>query len=392
MNTLRCGLTALLLLASLAARAEPFVPAADEEVLERLPTAGGVAARELAAERAALARDPRDLRRALPLAGRYLALGRKEADPRYDGYAQAALAPWWQLARPPLPVLILRATLRQRRHDFAAALADLDQALARAPGQPQALLSKATILGVQGKPRQALRACGALAGSVERLVEAACIAGAKGQGGKAEEAYRLLGQSLGSAHGADPSIASWALTIMAELAVQQGHAVAAERHFRAALALAPDDPYLLGALSDLLLDLGRPAEVAALLTEKARIDPLLLRLALAERQLGDPDLAGHVLMLEARFEAARRRGDGAHRREAARFELELRERPQQALALALANFAVQREPADVRIALAAALAAGRPAAAAPVLAWLERTGLEDVRSAALRRALEGAGA
>ena len=82
----------------------------------------------------------------------YVALGRSEGDPRYDGYAQAALAPWWDLAEPPVPVLILRATLEQRRHDFDAALADLERVLARQPRHPQALLTKATILEVQGKP------------------------------------------------------------------------------------------------------------------------------------------------------------------------------------------------------------------------------------------------
>jgi hypothetical protein len=388
MRPLCHALVALALLAS-AARAEPFLPASDAEVLERLPSGDGGA---LTTERAALARAPQDLRLALPLAESYLALGRKEADPRYDGYAQAALAPWWELARPPLPVLILRATLRQRRHDFTAALADLAQALARAPGHAQALLSKATIEGVQGRPRQALRSCRQLAGSVAPLPLAACIAGAQGQGGAARQAYRRLERSLAGARTPDPAIESWALTILAELAVQLADPVAAERHFRSALALAPDDPYLLGAYADLLLDLGRAAEVVTLLAGRERIDALLLRLALAERHLARPGLAGHVALLEARFAAARRRGDEVHLREAARFALELRDRPEEALALALADFAVQREPADVRIALAAALAAGRPAAAAPVLAWLERSGLEDAKSAALRRALEAAAA
>ena len=65
------------------------MPAADQEVLERLPAAGGAASRELAARRSALAQDPQDLRLALPLAAAYVALGRSEADPRFDGYAQA---------------------------------------------------------------------------------------------------------------------------------------------------------------------------------------------------------------------------------------------------------------------------------------------------------------
>lgn len=379
----RCALAALLL-SALPAQAEPFVPTADDEVLERLP-AGYAEARTLP-------RSPEDLHLALPLAERYLALGRSTADPRYDGYAQAALEPWWALEEPPLPVLILRATLRQRRHAFAAALADLERALARAPGDPQALLSQATILGVQGRPKQALHSCQALAGSVERLVEAACRAGAMGLGGAARQAYQLLEEALASAPRADPAIKSWALTIMAELAVQLGEPAAAERHFRAALALTERDPYLLGAYADLLLDQRRPDEVLALLAGETRIDPLLLRLALAEQQQGHPDLERHVALLGARFEAARRRGDRVHLREAAIFELELLQRPDEALALALADFAVQREPADVRVVLAAALAAGRPEAAAPVLAWLERSGLEDVTSAALTRRLREAGA
>jgi hypothetical protein len=387
----RRALATLILLIASPAPAEPFVPAADSEVLERLPAAdaGG---RELAARREALARNPQDLRLALPLAEHYVALGRSAADPRYDGYAQAALEPWWTLAEPPLPVLILRATLRQRRHDFTAALADLDQALARAPGDPQALLSKATIQGVQGRPGETLQTCRLLAGRVERLVEAACRAGARGLGGEARAAYALLERSLATARGADPAIASWARTIMAELAVQLGDPAAAVRDFRTALALAGREPYLLGAYADVLLDRPRPEEVLTLLAGETRIDPLLLRLALAEQQLGHPDLETHVALLAARFEAARRRGDQVHLREAAVFTLKLLQRPDEALALALADFAVQREPADLRIVLAAALAAGRPEAAAAALAWRERSGLEDVASDALARRLQEAGA
>jgi hypothetical protein len=51
----------------------------------------------------------------------YLELGRVSGDPRYAGYAEAALAPWWHLDQPPQEVLVLRATLRQRMHLFDAA-------------------------------------------------------------------------------------------------------------------------------------------------------------------------------------------------------------------------------------------------------------------------------
>ena len=72
-----------------------------------------------------------------------------------------------------------------------------------------------------------------------------------------------------------------------------------------------------------------------------------------------------------------------HLREEARFTLHLLDQPGEALELARRNWATQREPADARVLLEAALAASKPAAAQPVLEWLERTGLEHVGIEAL---------
>jgi hypothetical protein len=388
------GGLALALLGALAlppaAQAEAFIPASDAAVLEQLPSAGDPWLRDLRDQQRALAQNPGDLEDALSLATGYVRLGRREADPRYDGYAQAALASWWDLAAPPIPVLLLRATLAQRRHDFAGALADLERVLAQAPRHPQAWLSKATILAVQGKPAQAQRSCARLAGTVESLIEAACAAGAYGWGGRARDGYRLLRDVLSRSPGAAPEIRIWALTILAELATQRADVVAAETHFRDALALELHDPYLLGAYADFLLDEDRPAEVLELLDGETRIDPLLLRLSLSEQRLGAPGLEEHVALLQARFDAARRRGDSVHLREEARFALDLLDRPARAVELARANWTTQREPADARILLEAALAADDPAAARPVLDWLERTGLEHVRIRALADQLKGA--
>jgi hypothetical protein len=393
MSWYRFGHIGLAMLAALIpdeGRADPFVPNSEAVVLERLPAAGDDLARDLRDQRAALAQNPDDLDIALSLATGYVRLGRREADPRYDGYAQAALAPWWNLASPPIPVLLLRATLAQRRHDFAGALADFERVLAQAPRHPQAWLSKATILGVQGEPAQAQRSCAQLAGTVQSLIEAACAAGAYGWGGRARDAYRVLRDVLSRSPGAAPEIRVWALTILGELATQQADAIAAERHFRDALALELRDPYLLGAYADFLLDEDRPAEVLDLLEGETRIDPLLLRLSLAEQRLGAEGLDEHRALLQARFDAARRRGDSVHLREEARFALHLLDRPPRALQLALENWATQREPADARILLEAALAAGQPAAARPVLDWLDRTGLEHARIKALIDQLKGA--
>jgi hypothetical protein len=66
-------------------------------------------------------------------------------------------------------------------------------------------------------------------------------------------------------------------------------------------------------------------------------------------------------------------------REEARFTLALLRDPQQALQHAQANWKVQREPADARILLESALAAGNREAAQPVLDWLSANHVEDLR-------------
>ena len=77
------------------------------------------------------------------------------------------------------------------------------------------------------------------------------------------------------------------------------------------------------------------------------------------------------------------RADTVHQREQSRFELRLLHNPKTALALAQQNWDVQKEPADVRVFLEAAVAANDKGAAQPVLTWLKQTRLEDRAISAL---------
>ena len=104
--------------------------------------------------------------------------------------------------------------------------------------------------------------------------------------------------------------------------------------------------------------------------------------------MDDPAWQRHTDILEARFAAARERGDETHLATEARLKLDLRQQPVEALQLAQRNWAQrQREPQDARLLLEAALAAGQPAAAHEVLDWLARVKLEDRRLAELSRRL-----
>ena len=375
-----------LLLLGPAAQATPYLPASGDQVIEVLPGGG---ARQLARLRTALRAQPQDLALATNLAQRYIALARSDTDPRYLGYAQAVLQPWWHRPSPPVEVRMLRATLLQSTHHFDAALKDLDAIVAITPQHAQAWLTRATVLTVRGEYAKASASCARLSSLASELISIACIANIGSMSGRAVQSEQLLEKTLQrSASVAAPELQVWVLTLLAEMATRRGAVSSAEERYLRALALDPKDSYLLGAYADFLLDLHRPQEVVKLVNEHSRIDALLLRHALALQQIpgSSVTLAALVEELNDRFNAALQRGDTVHQREQARFELQLQSNPQAALALAQKNWAVQKEAADVRIYLEAALKAN--ADAAPVLHWIKSIGLEDVAVARLAQQLK----
>jgi predicted Zn-dependent protease len=211
-----------------------------------------------------------------------------------------------------------------------------------------------------------------------RAVWAACLTSVNGATGKLRESYAQLHTALDRYSNAQPGVQSWVLTSLAEMAARAGMAPEAEAHFRAALTLDGADNYLLGAYADFLLDNGRPQKVLALLRDKTRADPLLLRYALALQAQNSKELPAQIAQLADRFEASRLRGDRVHLREEARFTLHLLHAPEAALKLAQENWQVQKEPADVRILLEAALGAHDAAAAEEGREWLRNSQLEEV--------------
>ena len=251
--------------------------------------------------------------------------------------------------------------------------------------------TRATILQVQGEYEEARKSCTQLQGRVPELVAVTCVAGVDSLNGQDARSYTALDDVLKKNADADSSVKVWAMTLLAEMAERQGNHAKAEHHYRQALALDPSDTYLLGAFADFLLDRNQSAEVVTLLEKNMRADGLLLRYALALKRQGAPDAAQHIDTLQSRFAAAALRGDTVHRREQARFELHLRDDPAGAFELARQNWHVQKEPADTRILLEAALANNAKAEARPILAWLKQTGLQDRTLLELAAKLEGAG-
>src|SRR3984885_4862170 len=171
----------------------PRIPAADTDVLERLPFGSSdPREREQDRLRRILATNPDDLRTAVALARLDTELSRARSDPRFLSYAQAALGPFWDMPSPPPDVLVLRATIRQSVHDFDKALVDLDRVVAIDPGNAQAWITRSVVLAVKGRYVEAKASCQPLARLAPELVFTVCEASIDAVTGAAGPAYDRL--------------------------------------------------------------------------------------------------------------------------------------------------------------------------------------------------------
>ncbi len=375
-------LAALLTGSAITASAAPFVPRDDAEIVQRLPYRIDAAER---ARRATLARDPAQLPLALAAARAALERARVHGDPRELGEAQAALAPWWARADAPPEAVLLRARVLQARHEFDAAEADLRGLLARSElsdaARAQALLDAAALHQLRAELPEARALCERLR-PLAALPAAACLAELASLSGHAPAAAQALARL-----GPGRSVLPWLALMRAELAERLGDETLAPALYRLALA-GEDAVYTRAAWADWLLARDRAAEALALLERSpdAEADALLLRRVIALRQLGR-SAAPLVDTMRERLAAADRREPGRHAREQARFALDVEGRPAEALRLARANWALQREPADAVLLLRAALAAGRDGDGTRALLarQLHEKGWQDARLAVLDR-------
>jgi predicted Zn-dependent protease len=363
-------LISLWLTATPAVRCEPFVPASDSQVLAELPAG----LRHRAAPESRLAASRWDV--AALMAKFYITRARTTGDLRYLGYAEGTLAPWLNQTPPHPELLVLQATVLQSRHEFSLALTQLDRALQLLPDDPQAWLTRATVLRVLGRYDEARVSCEHLAARADAAVTTLCEQSLQSLSGHLQEAYDIV-QALPPL--VMPEERAWQCSELGEMAERLGEDARAEQWFRTGLKAAPDDFYLRSALADLLLRQHRAQETVELLTGYESFEPMLLRLTLAHQMLQDGQVSTGRSLLADAFEVETRRGEAVHRREQARYLLDLQNDPAAALTAAEANWSVQREPDDALILLRCAQAAHQPEAAADAVQFLRQHGLEDVR-------------
>jgi thioredoxin-like negative regulator of GroEL len=365
--------------------AAPRRPTDPDEVLLEVPARRDLA--DLRAATAAYREAPEEASRLLRLIDTQLDAGRRYADPRYFGQAEALLVGWrakgpqaWSAA-----LELDWADIEQHRHDYPAARTTLDELLRRQPGNSQAHLMRAQLGLAEGRLSEARADCAALVR--EGAVGVSCLAQVMGMSGNLARASELMDRALAAA-GSDGAQRSWMMTARADMAARSADPRSLS-WLEQALNADPNDQYARTALADALIEAGRLDAAAKTLDEGPRSDAALLRLAIiAVRSHGKTDAADE---LAARHAEAEARGERVHLRDLARFDLDVRHDTRAALSAARENFRSQREPWDARILLEAAHAAGDRGAAREAVDWRRATGFEDRTLVDLFRWAEGAG-
>ena len=391
---MRLAIAAGLVLACAAASGAPFTPANDNEVVERLPaTANDPSVRRVDSLRKQLAARPGDNALRLEIARRYFDLAMAQGDPRYVGYAQAAIGPMAATSGNDAGYWLLRGLLQQYSHDFAGALQSLEKAGELDPAAPDPIAWRAAIHMVQARYPQALSECTRLVPLAQPLHAQGCTAYVLASTGHLAEAYEALRKQLA----ASPDAAAGPGALGADAAGGHGHPAAAHRRSRGAFqgSVSPgrDRPVPAGRLQRLPAGAEAPRRGG---DAAGRLGTFGHPAAAARAGRQGPErFTGQGLggtQLRDRFDAAALRGDRLHEQEAARFELDVEGHPGKALDLASRNYQAQKEPRDAEILMRAALAADNARAAQPALDWLRSTHYEDPALVVLASQLAAKGA
>jgi tetratricopeptide (TPR) repeat protein len=375
------------------ARAEhttPYTPASAGIVLQHVPPTSDPRVRRFDQLHNDFNAHPHDAAKAVTLAQSYIDYGRSTGDARYLGRAMAVIQPFMAQPAPPIPVMLVHATIQQSRHFFRASRDELMQILKRDPENVQALLTLSTVAMVQGDHELANRLCVDMTNAAGNFMGMICTASLRGLSGQGAQAYALLSYVEDPGPKAPPDIKAWIEGLMADTAARMGKTELADAHFKKALLLTPGDNFLLADYGEFLIDQGRAKEAIDLVDNDSQSDTSFLVLVTAEKTLGLPKAASDMAEMDARFQSMDQRGDHVFMREEASYLLHVEHDPKMALDLARQNWRVQRAPKDVRVYLEAALAANDPASAKPALDFIASTHLSDVAIDPLVKHLQAA--
>jgi hypothetical protein len=333
----------------------------------------------LAQLRAASVAAPNDVDATIRYVDALIAAGARSGNERYYGYAEQALRDATDSGA--LSLALRRAQLLQHKHEFAAAERVLGEILGINGRDREARLMRAQVRLHLHEPQQALADCTALMPLVDLLTSTTCIAQARAAQGDLPRAQALLLRMLDSQRG-DEATRSWAAGVAGEFAARLADAPVAERWYRESFRLDPQSHYARITYADWLLSAGRFDEALHVASRGASIADRA-RSVLAGRDARTLD----AQRLQLAWQEADARGERAHLRDRARFELMLLRDPAKANASARASFEERNEAEDALLLAATAVANGDRESLNAVRAWQQRYRYQDARLDTLLGAL-----
>lgn len=395
--------------------AAPYIPKQDNEVVERLPLSL-ISVRQKNQSNNSVSGDnsvsdnaQADLNTQLNLAKQYIITAQVEADPRWYGYAQAALSNWWDSETAPLEVRLFKAMILQHNHQFDEALLQLDQVLSQQPRNAQARLVRAQVYLVKNDYQAARHDCQALTWLTSSLITINCLAQVDSLTGNAAFSYAQLQKLIKErvtepTDGFTPNSAADSATTpeeqfdvyltLATIAHRLGKSTDAEAYYRRALVISPKNDFALIHYADLLLEQQKYTAVRELInvsTQHLGLQTRLLEALITQQQTAEnantanKNLADSLSdNLQQQFNQAIQRDQATTEKtfpakDFARFALHILEKPESALSAAVTNWQTQREPEDALLLLETAIAANDVQQIEIVAHWVEQTGIEDIR-------------
>jgi predicted Zn-dependent protease len=325
----------------------------------------------LAQLRAAMVAAPDDRDASIRYVDALMETGARSGHERYYGYAEQALQGVRDASDP--AVAIRRARLLQHKHEFAEAERVLGDILRVNGRAREARLMRAQVRLHLHEPQQALEDCTALMPLVDLLTSTTCIAQARAALGDLQRAQTLLLRVLDYQRGEDAT-RSWSAGVAAEFAMRLGDASAAGKWYREAFELDPQSHYARITYADWLLSAGRFDEALQVASRGSSLADRA-RSVLAGRQAASVE----AQRLQLAWQEADARGERAHLRDRARFELILLRDAAKANVSALASFQDRNEADDALLLAATATATRDREALQAVRAWRQRYRYEDVR-------------
>jgi tetratricopeptide (TPR) repeat protein len=298
---------------------------------------------------------------------------RQTGDMRLAARGEATLQSLPAAQRQSARGLRMRAAAAQHRHDFSAAAALLDQALALDARDAGARIARAQIHLVQGRINDARKDCVTLAIGIDLSAGTLCAASVALRKGELEQAALLVDRWMDQGQ-SEPEIRRNVLVMRGDIASRADEADA-DKWFQAALRLRPSDVRTLSAYARHMNHVRRHDAALALLASAPAAEGLELQEAVAALASGHPDGRRKAADLAQRYATTRSVGMLPELRDEAELELAMGNR-ERALELALLNFRSQRDYEDTELLVRAASAVDRPEALAPAHAWARRENLE----------------